>query len=103
LVVLLPAGLSFFDILLLTGWMVGGVLLLRGHVNRAVPAVPAFSEKPMEVLGNAVLMMALSFLPCHLQFRILRGGRGAVRPADIERGLGSSFLLLGWRKLTRLE
>ena len=64
---------------------------------------PAFSERPMEVLGNAVLMMVISFLLFIFSFAFF-GEHGGLYALMISSAvLGTSFLLLGWRKLTRLE
>jgi len=103
LVVLLPADLGLFDIMLLTGWMVAVSSFYVVMSIGLFLLFPAFSEKPMEVLGNAVLMMALSFLLFIFSFAFFGEDGGLYALLISSAVLGSSFLLLGWRKLTRLE
>lgn len=103
LVVLLPAGLDLLEIVALTGWMVA---VSSFYVIMSIGLFllfPAFSERPMEVLGNAVLMMAISFLLFIFSFALFGEDGGLYALLTSSALLGSSFLLVGWRKLARLE
>jgi hypothetical protein len=103
LVVLLPAGLSLMQILPLTAWMVAVSSFYVVMSTGLFLLFPAFSEKPMEVLGNAVLMMAISFLLFIFSFAFFGEDGGLYALMISSAVLGTSFLFLGWRKLTRLE
>lgn len=103
LVVLLPAGLELLEIVLLTGWMIVVSSFYVFMSTGLFLLFPAFSERPMEVLGNAVLMMAISFLLFIFSFAFFGENGGLYALMISSAVLGTSFLLLGWRKLTSLE
>jgi len=103
LVVLLPAGLPLFDVLMLTGWMIVVSSFYVVMSTGLFLLFPAFSERPLEVLGNAVLMMTISFLLFIFSFAFF-GEHGGLYALMVSSAvLGTSFLLMGWRKLTSLE
>ncbi len=103
LVVLLPAGLDLLETVLLTGWMVA---VSSFYVIMSIGLFllfPAFSERPMEVLGNAVLIMALSFLLFVLSFAFFGEGGGLIALLGSSSLLGGSFLAAGYLRLRSLE
>lgn len=103
LVVLLPAGLGLLDVVLLTGWLVAVSSFYVVMSTGLFLLFPAFSEKPMEVLGNAVLMMAISFLLFIFSFALFGEDGGLYALMIASAAIGFSLLIAGWRKLTRLE
>lgn len=103
LVVLLPAGLALTEIVALTGWMVAVSSFYVVMSTGLFLLFPAFSEKPMEVLGNAVLMMVISFLLFVFSFALFGEDGGLYALLISSAVLGASFLIVGWRKLTLLE
>lgn len=103
LVVLIPAGLGLPEIVLLTGWMVAVSSFYVVMSTGLFLLFPAFSEKPMEVLGNAVLMMAISFLLFIFSFAFFGEEGGLYALLIASAVLGTLFLIMGWRKLVRLE
>lgn len=103
LVVLLPAGLALTEIVALTGWMVAVSSFYVIMSTGLFLLFPAFSEKPMEVLGNAVLMMAISFLLFVLSFALFGEEGGLLALLASSSFLGGTFLVAGYRRLRSLE
>lgn len=103
LVVLLPAGLGLTEIVLLTGWMVAVSSFYVVMSTGLFLLFPAFSEKPMEVLGNAVLMMAISFFLFIFSFAFFGEEGGLLALMASSSFLGGTFLLAGYRRLRSLE
>jgi hypothetical protein len=103
LVVLLPAGLVVAEIVLLTGWMVVVSSLYVVMATGLFLLFPAFSEKPMEVLGNAVLMMTISFLLFVLSFALFGEEGGLVALMVSSSVLGGALLAAGYLRLRSLE
>jgi hypothetical protein len=103
LVVLLPTGIGLRDLAMLTGWLVwvssAYILMATGLFL----IFPAFTEKPMEVLGNAVMTMTISFLLFVLSFALFGEQWGLLAVLASSSILGVSLILVGWRRLTRLE
>ncbi len=82
-----PAGLPPPEVLSLCAWLrVSSAYVMMS--TGLFLLFPAFTEKPMEVLGNAVMVMAISF-PLFSSFCPVRGG--SAGPADLQLGSGSGL------------
>lgn len=103
LIVLLPSGLGALEVLPLTGWLVTVSSFYVMMSTGLFLLFPAFTERPLEVLGNAVMVMVISFSLFVLSFALF-GERGGLYALMASSGLLSMFFLfLGWRKMTNLE
>ncbi len=103
LIVLLPAGLPWPEVLALCAWLVWVSSAYVMMSTGLFLLFPAFTEKPMEVLGNAVMVMAISFLLFVLCFALFGEAWGLLALLISSSVLGAAFLAAGYRHLRRLE
>lgn len=103
LIVLVPGGVRGLELLVLTGWMVWVASAYVMMSTGLFLIFPAFSEKPLEVLGNAVMVMTSSFLLFVLSFALFGQERGLVVLLVASTAIGGSLLALGYHHLRRIE
>jgi hypothetical protein len=102
-VVLFPAGVDLPTVLLLTGWLVWVSSAYVMMSTGLFLLFPAFTEKPMEVLGNAMMVMIISFALFVLCFALFGEFWGLFALLIASTFLGIVILTVGNYNLKRLE
>jgi hypothetical protein len=64
---------------------------------------PAFSEKPMEMIGNAISILAISFFLYIICIVAFGEPWGLLALLLLSSGIGSMLLVVGSRKIKSIE
>jgi hypothetical protein len=103
LIVLVPSSVPWIDTILLT---LAVVAIATAYVIMSIGLFllsPSFSERPMEIIGNAISVLAISFflyVICIVAFGELWGLLALLL---LSSGIGSILLMAGSRKIKSIE
>ena len=103
LIVLIPSGVSLIDLTVLTLVVVA---IASAYVVMSIGLFllsPAFSEKPTEMIGNAISVLAISFMLYVLCIAAFGEPWGLLALLILSSVIGSVLLLAGSRKIRSIE
>lgn len=103
LIVLLPAGLDWWSIIWMTGALVA---VAAAYVVMSIGLFllsPAFSEKPSEMIGNAIAILVISFFLYVICIVLYGEPWGMLALVFFSSAIGSVLLLAGSRKIRAIE
>ena len=103
LIVLVPSNIPWTEAIVLT---MAVVAVATAYVIMSIGLFllsPAFSEKPSEMIGNAISVLVISFLLYVLCIAAFGESWGLLALLLMSSGIGSMLLLAGSRKIKAIE
>jgi len=103
LIVLVPSSVPWMDTILLT---LAVVAIATAYVIMSIGLFllsPSFSERPMEIIGNAISVLAISFFLYVICIVAFGEPWGLLALLLLSSGIGSILLMAGSRKIKSIE